>query len=264
METRLLFQGPSLPPSNAVRIRIERTDSALPPDYLPARKGRTSFFFKLPLPLSSPSSLQFGGNLASITYRLKASAEVVWKGEKRQVVDSNDLIVVESPEADEPGTNVGEVAVGEGGKIWAHGRILEQYAMAGQPLTCRLHVKNNSLKKVRRFHHILLIWTNEFIKISGLSLKLVRKLHLDHPAPDGTVIKVSDTLASVPFHGPEYTVQAFSEGVAHLVLNIPRSARGVRKGPREAMDGRGEPYWKDGLFSVQCYIVVSLSTSFLE
>jgi hypothetical protein len=103
----------------------------------------------LPIPPNSPSSLKFGGNLASITYLLKAGVEVFWRGERRQVVDCHDIVVVESPPADERGEDVGVVIVGEGGKVWTHGRVLEHVVIAGQPVTCRLHVKNNSLKKVR-------------------------------------------------------------------------------------------------------------------
>lgn len=94
-------------------------------------------------------------------------------------------------------------------------------------------------------------------------MKLVRKLYLEHPPADGHAVEVTDTLASVPFHGLEYTVQAFSEGVAHLAMTIPRSARGACGGPREALDSRGRPYTKDGLFMVQCYLLVTMSTGIL-
>lgn len=91
----------------------------------------------------------------------------------------------------------------------------------------------------------------------------MRKLRLDRPPTDGHAIEVSDTLLTVPFDGPEYTIQSFSEGVAHLVVTIPRSARGLRQGPREALDSRGIPYMESGLFHVQCYLVVSMSTGFM-
>lgn len=98
--------------------------------------------------------------MASITYRLKAAAEVFWRGEHRLVVDVHDIVVVESPhDLDYRGEDVGVVVVGEGGKMWTHGRILDPFVVAGQTLTCRLHVKNNSLRKVGRvlvltsFHH---------------------------------------------------------------------------------------------------------------
>jgi hypothetical protein len=101
------------------------------------------------------------------------------------------------------------------------------------------------------------------VQISGLSVKIMRKLHLDHSPTDGLTIEVSDTLLTVPFHGPQYTVQSFSEGVAHLVVTVPRNARGVRPGPREALDSDGSSYMKSGLFYVQCYLTVSISTGFM-
>lgn len=97
-----------------------------------------------------------------------------------------------------------------------------------------------------------------------MTLKLVRKLHLGHSPPDNQTVEISDTLATVPFNGPEYTVQSFSEGVAHLAMTIPRIARGVCQGPREAMDSRGQLYMKEGLFHVQCYLLVTMSTGLLS
>lgn len=146
------FRDLHSPPSNAVRPRSESSslgDNKIPVDYHPARKGFTSFLFKLPLPSNAPSSLQFGGTLASVTYRLKAAAEVFWRGEHRLVIDTHDIVVVESPQdLDHKGEDVGVVVVGEGGKMWTHGRILDPFVIAGQTLTCRLHVKNNTLRKV--------------------------------------------------------------------------------------------------------------------
>lgn len=143
--------GPSLPPSNAVRPYNPRKDEALPPDYHPALKGKTSFFFKIALPKTSPATIQFGGPLASISYRAKAGAEAFWRGERRLVVDAQDVIVAECLE-DEVQTrqdDLGAVVVGEGGKIWAHGRVMDTLVIAGQSVVCRVHVKNNSIKKVR-------------------------------------------------------------------------------------------------------------------
>lgn len=169
VDTRRFFQGPSLPPSNAVRPRYENTaldDSKLPVDYHPARKGITSFLFKLSLPSNAPSSLQFGGTLASVTYRLKAAAEVFWRGEHRLVTDVHSITVVESPlqGVGDTGEDVGVVVVSEGGKMWTHGRILDPFVVAGQTLTCRLHVKNNSLRKVR---HVIIRAT---YSIDGLTI----------------------------------------------------------------------------------------------
>jgi hypothetical protein len=151
MHTKRLFQGPSLPPSNAVLPHSVPQNPPLPPHYHPARKGQTTFFFKFPLPLSAPSSINFGNGLAKIRYELKASVYTAWKGEKKAVTDIKEADVVEAFE-EEPiesrRDDVVKVAVGEGGKVWAQGKIVGGFAIAGQPACCELHIKNHSIKKV--------------------------------------------------------------------------------------------------------------------
>jgi hypothetical protein len=95
--------------------------------------------------------------------------------------------------------------------------------------------------------------------MSGVSLRLVRKLKVEHLPENGQALEITDTLASESFRGPDYTVQSFSEGVAYLTLHIPRGAHGVCRGPREALDARGEPFLREGLFYIQCFLMVSTS-----
>lgn len=156
--------GPSLPPSNAVRPYDPRKDTALPPDYHPALKGKTLFFFKIAMPKTSPASIQFGGPLASISYRAKAGAEAFWRGDRRLVVDAHDIIMAESldDEISARREDLGAVVVGEGGKLWAHGRIMDTLVIAGQSVMCRLHVKNNSVKKVCCFGCTLVRHDSDF------------------------------------------------------------------------------------------------------
>lgn len=141
------FQGPSLPPSNAVLPRTSYDDPDLPASYFAARRGQTTFFFKFPLPESSPSSIDFGNGLARITYEVKAGAEVSWRGERRYVTDTKAVDIVESfteGELDEAKT----VAVGAEGRVWAQARILDGLVVAGHQICCELHVRNNSNRKV--------------------------------------------------------------------------------------------------------------------
>lgn len=65
----------------------------------------------------------------------------------------------------------------------------------------------------------------------------------------------------MPFRGPEYTVSAGSEGVASLMLDIPRKACGVVCGPREDFYER-EGSKTPPLFFVQCVLSVKLSMGF--
>ena len=147
LETVRIFQGPGLPPSNAVAPRSTNTEIDLPPNYHPARKGQTTFFFRFPLPASSPSSITFGNGLARVTYEAKAGVEVFWKGDRRMVVDCKEIDVVEALDEDAPGADLGRVVVGEGGRIWTHARIIGGMSISGRSACCELHVKNNSTRK---------------------------------------------------------------------------------------------------------------------
>lgn len=96
--------------------------------------------------------------------------------------------------------------------------------------------------------------------MTGLKVSLVQQLHLEDLPADSLPLEVVDTLTSVTFEGPEYEVQAFSEGVAHLSVKIPRSAGGVCRGPRELGDEGASLTSKRALFYTQCYLKVSTST----
>ncbi|KAH7106604.1 hypothetical protein BKA62DRAFT_687630 [Auriculariales sp. MPI-PUGE-AT-0066] len=243
LHSRRLFQGPGLPPSNA-----------LPQGYWPARKGTTTFLFRFPVPLDAPSTINFGNGLAKVTYRLKATVGVTWKHEKKVVTDLRDAEVVECglPQLAPEGT----VAVGENGKIWMQGRLVGGIGIAGHPTCVELSVRNQTAKKA-----------------SGLSLSLVRRLHLPAaamPAGKGAPFQLSDTLITVPFKGPEYQISPGGEGVANLVFEIPRAARGVRGGQRQSAEGQLSAAegasWDltsgrltDALFEVRCIVEIKLS-----
>ncbi|KZW03645.1 hypothetical protein EXIGLDRAFT_758985 [Exidia glandulosa HHB12029] len=243
LHSRRMFQGPGLPPSNAVEALPKPGDPIqLPQGYWPARRGTTKFFFQFPVPLSAPSSITFGNGVAKVTYRLKATVGVVWKGEKRLVTDLRDAELVECalPEAAPTGT----VVVGENGKIWMQGRLVGGVGVSGHPSCVELSVRNHTAKKA-----------------SGLQLTLLRRLHLAGGASGKAApFELSDTLLSVPFKGPEYTVVPGGEGIANLVFDIPRIARGVRGGPRESLEGdQGVNKLTDPLFEVRCFVQVKLN-----
>lgn len=141
------FQGPSLPPSNAVLPYPLPGSDSLPPDYLPARKGITTFFFRFPLPESAPASIEFGKGLAKLKYEVRASVDVAWKGERQTVMDRKEIDVIEAVGLPSEGTE--QVVVGENGKIWVQGRIVNPYLVAGTSACIELFVKNHSPKKVK-------------------------------------------------------------------------------------------------------------------
>lgn len=149
LHSRRFFQGPGLPPSNAVDSHTRTGDPPLPSGYYPARRGMTTFLFRFPLPPTSPSSINLSSGLAVVKYEVKASVGVAWKGENRLVVDKKSVEVAESFEEDSS-TGMGEgVIVGESGRIWVQGRIVGGIVVAGQPTCIELHVKNLSAKKVQ-------------------------------------------------------------------------------------------------------------------
>ena len=76
---------------------------------------------------------------------------------------------------------------------------------------------------------------------TGLHVTLSRHLHL--PATPNSAsgkppppLQISDTLASITFRGPEYISQPGTEGIAHLVFDVPRTARTISAYPRDGGD----------------------------
>src|SRR5262249_69013 len=121
---RRLFQGPGLPPSNAVHPRTYPGDPNLPVDYLQARRGVSTFLFRFPIPSSSPSAINFGNGAARVRYEVRASVSVAWKGEKRLVTDKKEIDVVEIYEDHFDRIHPEGVIIGENGKFWAQARVI--------------------------------------------------------------------------------------------------------------------------------------------
>lgn len=59
---------------------------------------------------------------------------------------------------------------------------------------------------------------------------------------------ISDVATEVEFRGPEYSVPPGIEGIARLVIDIPRHSRGVKGGLRIDDNGRDT----EGFFEVRC------------
>lgn len=124
-------------------------DPPLPPHYHQARRGHSTFLFRLPLPSTSPSSISFGSGLASVKYEVRASVGVCWKGERQLVTDKKDAEVVEAYDEERVGRDEPEVTVvGENGKIWCQARVVGGILVAGESACIELQVKNHSAKKV--------------------------------------------------------------------------------------------------------------------
>jgi hypothetical protein len=160
MHSRRLFQGPGLPPSNAVQPYPFAGDPPLPRDYHQARRGISTFLFRFPIPSSAPSAISFGSGLARVRYEVRASVGVAWKGEKRLVTDKKEVDIVESYEEDFGRVEPEGVIIGENGKLWTQGRIVGGVIVGGESACVELQVKNHSNKKVRNFNTVLASYVN--------------------------------------------------------------------------------------------------------
>ncbi|KXN83785.1 hypothetical protein AN958_01062 [Leucoagaricus sp. SymC.cos] len=251
LHSRRLFQGPNLPPSNAVYafpIPGDTDTPTLPEDYYKAKRGTSTFLFRIPLPLSSPASINFANGLAGVRYEVRGSVGVFWKGEKQLVMDKDEVGVLESYSEDLFGFGVGSrvraeegvVVVGENGRFWMHARIVGGLIVAGESACVELQVKNHSSRKN-----------------SGLVVALNRNLVLPSPNAKPSPLQISDTILTVPFKGQEYILPPGGEGVAHLVFDVPLSARSVRGGEYEG-DGDEEGRKSDALFSIQASVEVKV------
>ncbi|KAH6901199.1 hypothetical protein BKA70DRAFT_1309744 [Coprinopsis sp. MPI-PUGE-AT-0042] len=243
IHSKRVFQGPGLPPSNAVQAHPQPGFPSLPPSYYQARRGLSTFLFRIPIPETSPSSLVFGSGVARVRYELRASVGVVWKGDRRLVIDTQTLDVVSSFPHEVIGVKEPEaITIGENGKLWMQGNLVGPLIVAGESACIQLQVKNHSNKKN-----------------TGLSVSLNRTLVLPGIIPTGKhAMELSDTLTHVPFRGTEYIIPPGAEGVAHLVFDVPRQARSVRGGVLDG-DEIDPPRSTESLFEIRSSVEVKMS-----
>ncbi|RDX46280.1 hypothetical protein OH76DRAFT_1407199 [Lentinus brumalis] len=91
---------------------------------------------------------------------------------------------------------------------------------------------------------------------TGLSVILTRELHLPNiPSNQKQPLQLSDTVTTVSFRGPEYIIPPGVEGVANLVVDVPKHARGVKGGQRRGDGGKSA----GSLFEVRCILGIKLA-----
>ncbi|KAG8953070.1 hypothetical protein FRC04_003017 [Tulasnella sp. 424] len=237
LHTQRYFQGPGLPISNAVLGELPPDSPIMPRPYHPARKGQTSFFYQFPLPQYAPSSIDFGHGLAKVRYEVTANVEVFWKGEKRVVTIQKPVRIMEClPILRSPMPNI---ILGEGGKIHVQGRMVNLFTIIGHSACLELFVQNHSNKKTH-----------------GVTLRIIRRLHLRHVPPRDHPLQLTDALGTIPFNGPEYSIAPGGEGVANLVFDIPTPAYGAGVGLRS--DDRPKQGVPSLLFTVECELEVTI------
>ncbi|GJJ08717.1 hypothetical protein Clacol_002936 [Clathrus columnatus] len=234
-----LFQGHGLPPSNAVYDHTNPQDPSFPPNYFPGRKGITTFFFKFPTPVSSPSSVSFASDVARIEYKVRVNIGVAYKGDVRLLTNTVDAELVQCQDME--GTVEEHVVIGENGKVYVRGKLVSGRAIVGEKGCLELHVKNQTSKKT-----------------TGLTLALTRSLHLCG-AGNSIPVQLTDTLITESFRSAEYCVPPGIEGVANLVFDVPSSTRVVKGGLREGnLDSSGVQKHIDPLFELRCYLSVKI------
>lgn len=157
IHSRRMFQGPGLPPSNAVYSDHlpEAGELPLPVHHYAARRGQTTFFFQFPVPASSPSSIKFGP--ASTRYEIRASVSVAWRGDKRLVIDKREVKVVEYWDPTNEAPSPQAVVIAEGGNIWAQATLTNDMVVGGESACIDLQLKNHTQRWVCFFcpsHHV--------------------------------------------------------------------------------------------------------------
>lgn len=94
-----------------------------------------------------------------------------------------------------------------------------------------------------------LVFSTISAQTSGVTVTLTRDLHLSTSfLAGGSPPNISDVATQVEFRGPEYSVPPGVEGIARLVIDIPRHSRGVKGGLRVDDNGKAT----EGFFEVRC------------
>lgn len=86
-------------------------------------------------------------------------------------------------------------------------------------------------------------------------MSLTRTLHLPRSDGEEAPLRISDTLTTVPFRGGEYIIEPTVEGIAQLVFDVPKIARGVRGGTLLGEDRRTT----ESLFEVRAMVTVKMT-----
>ncbi|PWY99072.1 hypothetical protein BCV70DRAFT_163542 [Testicularia cyperi] len=219
---RTMFQGESLPPSNAV------LPAAPINGYWTARKGRTTFPFSFRLPSSAPSCVSFAGN-ASLNYGLKATVQTWYNEEKMIVTARREAFVLEKwqdeydPKYQQPVEAVGDTRLfmGGNGAVWLEAGVTEQLFWGGGQLLVRCGVKNNTKRH-----------------LSGIKVSLARRLIFPVGSPDGThdspdtvslEPRITEIVHEQVFKGREYEFGPNEESVCNVAVDIPKDLRTIRK-----------------------------------
>ncbi|KAG0301143.1 hypothetical protein BGZ98_008595 [Dissophora globulifera] len=235
LSSRLSFQGPNIPPSNAVHG---------PPcdenGFWMAKKGKTTFPFAFQLPLDCPSSLVFG-QTASLRYVVTGLVQVFYHGKDEMILKSKEAFVVEAWDGYNPdyripvgAANSTKLFWGGSGSLVLEAMLSERLHSAGGNLTVEVKVKNNTSRKVQ-----------------GIRLGVHRRLEMvsnkdkaqQNPGLRIDTVSVSEVVGTQEFKSSSYLFDTGEERTMTVNMIVPGNARTIRG---------------TALFEVTCFVVVSM------
>ncbi|KFH68591.1 hypothetical protein MVEG_05401 [Podila verticillata NRRL 6337] len=234
LSSRLCFQGPDIPPSNAVSGPCDEYG------FWTAKKGKTTFPFAFQLPLDCPSSLVFG-QTASLRYVVTGLVQVFYHGRDETILKTKEAFVVEAwdgynPEYKLPvkGSNSTKLFWGGGGSLVLDAILSEQLHSAGGNLTVEVKVTNDTSRKVQ-----------------GIRLGVARRLEMvsdkekaeRNPGLKIDTTSVSEMIGTQEFKSSSYLFDTGEERTMTINMIVPSNARTIRG---------------TALFEVTCFVVVSM------
>ncbi|KAF9276431.1 hypothetical protein BGZ68_010015 [Mortierella alpina] len=234
LSSRLNFQGPSIPPSNAVHGPVDEGG------FWRAKKGKTTFPFAFQLPLDCPSSLVFG-QTASLRYVVTGLVQVFYHGKDETILKSKEAFVVEAWDGYNPdyrlpvqASNSTKLFWGGNGSLVLEAMLSERLHSAGGNLAVEVKVKNNTSRKVQG------------IKV-GVSRRLEMVSDKDkvakNPGLKIDTVSVSEVIGTQEFKSSSYLFDTGEERTMTVNMVVPGNARTIRG---------------TALFEVTCFVVVSM------
>ncbi|CAG8636588.1 7185_t:CDS:2 [Paraglomus occultum] len=228
LSSRLVFQGATLPPSNAVHGPKEN-------GFWTAKKGKTTFPFAFKIPADAPSSISFQ-SVASLKYVITGVVQIMYNGKEDTLLKSKEAFVVESCDIDNPiykepveAMNMRQLWLGGSGALMVEGTLVEKLFMSGGNVSVKVRVKNDTKRSVQ-----------------GLKLAVKQKLAIlanknKKEADDVKVVSV--TVAEEWFKNKDYLFESGEDRTITVNIYVPATARTISH---------------TVLFEVTCHIVVSL------
>ncbi|CAG8544832.1 8677_t:CDS:2 [Paraglomus brasilianum] len=228
LSSRLVFQGATLPPSNAVHGPKEN-------GFWTAKKGKTTFPFAFKIPADAPSSISFQ-SVASLKYVITGVVQIMYNGKEDTLFKSKEAFIVEACDIDNPiykepveAMNMRQLWLGGSGALMVEGTLVERLFMSGGNVSVKVRVKNDTKRSVQ-----------------GLKLAVKQKLAIlanKNKKEADDVKVVSATVAEEWFKNKDYLFESGEDRTITVNIYVPATARTISH---------------TVLFEVTCHIVVSL------